>query len=328
MDNIGILKFAPIYKETVWGGRRIAELKGIPPSGDHIGESWEISGVSGSESVVSEGRYAGLVLGSLCSLLKDRLLGRHVLASTGEEFPLLIKFIDANADLSVQVHPDDALAAKRHSCRGKTEMWYVLGAEPGASLLSGLSKPIDRERYGQMVADGSIMDCLTRYYVKPGDVFFLPAGRIHAIGAGCLIAEIQQTSDITYRIYDYGRLGLDGKPRQLHTGEAIDAIDYSVLPDYRTAYMPAKDRETVVADCRYFRTSVLDLTAPFEKDIRSLDSFLVAMCLEGAGTASCASEPGVKLRRGETILFPADSPSVTFIPDGNMKLLTSYMPKI
>ena len=231
------LKFVPILKSLVWGGEKIAPFKHIETSQHNIGESWELSGVRGNESVVANGEYAGRTISELVAQFKDRLIGKRNYARTGNEFPLLIKFIDAKQDLSIQVHPNDELAARRHNgSKGKTEMWYVVGADRGAHLMSGLSREITPEEYAARVEGHTITDVLRDYAVSPGDVFFLPAGRIHSIGAGSFIAEIQQTSDITYRIYDFGRLGLDGKPRELHTALAKDAIDYTVLPDYRTAY--------------------------------------------------------------------------------------------
>ena len=322
------LKFEPIFKTIVWGGEKIAPYKGVETEQEHIGESWELSGVKGNESVVANGA------------LKGRLVGEHVYANTGDEFPLLIKFIDALSDLSVQVHPNDALAAVRHNgSKGKTEMWYVVDAEPGAHLLAGMTEEITPEEYEKRVADGTITEVLARHDVHPGDVFFLPAGRIHAICGGCFIAEIQQTSDITYRIYDYGRLGLDGKPRQLHTELAKDAIDYKVYPEYRTAYTPVKDAETELVSCKYFTTSLYEMDEAVTKNLEDVDSFLVVMCLAGGGTLTDA-EPVydaegrrgptkghvIDLRQGETVLIPATSSGITFKPaEGGMKVITSYI---
>ena len=328
-----LLKFKPILKTVVWGGSMILPFKGLDRpadgSGDHIGESWELSGVKGNESVVADGPLAGRTITELARTYGAQLLGEKVFAATGEEFPLLIKFIDAQGDLSVQVHPDDALAARRHNgSKGKTEMWYVVDAAPGAHLLSGLSAPLDPDSYVRRVEDGSIMDVLQRYEVQPGDVFFLPAGRIHAIGAGCFIAEIQQTSDITYRIYDYNRPGLDGKPRQLHTELAKDAIDYRVLPDYRTHYEETPNRENEVVKCPYFTTSLLQLDQALTVPVKARDSFLVVLCTGGEGSVSIEGEPDskVSLHRGETLLVPACAENVTFAPEASgMTLLTSHL---
>jgi len=319
------LKFEPILKTIVWGGEKIAPYKGIETDQKHIGESWELSGVAGNESVVAEGPLKGKTIAELVKEYKGELVGDHVYENTGDEFPLLIKFIDALTDLSIQVHPNDELAAVRHNgSKGKTEMWYVVAADKGAHLLAGLTKKITPEEYAAKVEDGTITDVLARYDVHPGDVFFLPAGRIHAICGGCFIAEIQQTSNITYRIYDYGRLGLDGKPREVHTELAKDAIDYTVYPDYRTHYNPEKDEEQEVVSCPYFTTSIYDLTLPFAKDLSGIDSFMVVMCLEGEGTMEVDGEE-VSIHQGETVLIPAAADDLCFVPDGSMKVLTSYI---
>ena len=323
------LKFKPILKTVVWGGEKIAPFKHISTEQHNIGESWELSGVKGNESVVANGPWAGRTIADLVREHKGSLIGRHVYENTGDEFPLLVKFIDARDDLSIQVHPDDTLAAARHDgSKGKTEMWYIVGAEPGAHLLAGMTAEITPAEYERKVADGTITDVLARHEVAPGDVFFLPAGRIHAICGGCFIAEIQQTSDITYRIYDYNRPGLDGKPRQLHTELAKDAIDYRVFPDYRTAYEARRNEETTVVDCAYFTTAVLDLDRPVSKDLSGIDSFLVVICTEGEGTLTDREPDGehsLDIRQGDTVLVPATSSGVTFTPTGSLKLITSHI---
>ena len=302
------LKFKPILKTLVWGT-----------------ESWELSGVTNDESVVAEGPLAGKTIAELTKEYKGQLVGKHVYKNTGDEFPMLVKFIDAKQDLSIQVHPNDEVAAARHNgSKGKTEMWYVIGTKPGAHLLVGLKEKITPEIYEQKVADGTITDVLCRYDIQPGDVFFLPAGRIHAICGGSYIAEIQQTSDLTYRIYDYNRPGLDGKPRQLHTEWAKTAIDYTVYDNYRTEYTREKDEEMQVADCPYFTTSVYDLTLPYAKDLSDIDSFMVVMCLEGSGTLEVDGEE-MSIGQGETVLIPADADDICFIPEDGMKVLTSYI---
>ena len=318
------LKFKPILKTIVWGGEKIAPYKEIETDQKHIGESWELSGVHGNESVVAEGPLAGRSIADLVKQYKGELIGSHVYENTGDEFPLLIKFIDALTDLSIQVHPNDELAAKRHNSKGKTEMWYVVDAEPGAHLLAGLTEHITPEEYAAKVADGTITDVLARHEVHPGDVFFLPAGRIHAICGGCFIAEIQQTSDITYRIYDYGRLGLDGKPREVHTELAKDAIDYKVYDNYRTEYTPVQNEEVEVVSCQYFTTSIYDLTLPYAKDLSELDSFLVVICLSGRGTLEVDGEE-ITVHQGETVLVPASADDICFVPEEGMKLLTSHL---
>lgn len=320
------LKFKPILKTLVWGGEKIAPFKNITTDQHNIGESWELSGVRNNESVVANGPLAGRTITELIREYKGGLIGKANYEKTGEEFPLLIKFIDARQDLSIQVHPDDELAAKRHNgSKGKTEMWYVISADKDAHLMSGLSRKITPEEYVERVDNHTITEVLHDYKVSAGDVFFLPAGRIHSIGAGSFIAEIQQTSDITYRIYDFGRLGLDGKPRELHTELAKDAIDYSVCDDYRTHYTSRKNEEAELVSCRYFTTSLLDIDKPYAKDLTGLDSFLIIICTEGKGEIVDDQGNRESMHQGETILIPASAASVEFIPDGNMKVLTSFV---
>jgi mannose-6-phosphate isomerase len=283
-------KFEPILKTLVWGS-----------------EKWVLSAVPGSESVVSEG--------------PDK--GRKITELYPGTFPLLIKFIDAKRDLSIQVHPDDELAARRHNCNGKTEMWYVIRADKGARLLSGFRTQIDPEQYEELVRRDEIVSVLASHDVSEGDVFFLPAGRVHAIGAGCYLAEIQQTSDITYRIYDYNRPGLDGKPRQLHTELAKDAIDYKVYPEYRTPYTPCRDKEVTLVDCPYFKTGLLELDAPYRRNLSDSRDFIVLICMEGEGRVRSA-ESSLCLKAGETILAFASEGELSIEPSASgMKLLTA-----
>ena len=294
-------KFQPILKSLIWGGEKIAPYKEIATDQHNIGESWELSGVEGNESVVAEGPEAGTKLPDLLARHGAALLGKANYARFGNEFPLLIKFIDARQDLSIQVHPNDA------------------------HLLSGFSKQVTPEEYEASVADNTITDLLARYAIRPGDVFYLPAGRVHAIGSGSFIAEIQQTSNITYRIYDYGRVGADGKPRELHTEQAKGAIDYAVLPDYRTHYTPCRDTRVELVSCPYFTTSLFDLTREQTLDLSARDSFVVVMCLEGRGTLTDESGETVPVHQGETVLVPAAAQSLRMTPDGKMKLLTSWI---
>ncbi len=320
------LKFRPVLKTVVWGGEKIAGFKGIDTARTNIGESWELSGVKGSESVVAYGPFAGRTISDLVSSYREKLVGKSVYARTGNEFPLLIKFIDAKQDLSIQVHPDDALASRWHNgARGKSEMWYVVSADKGASLISGLSETITPEEYERRVADNTVTDVLCRYPVHEGDVFFIPAGRIHSIGAGSFIVEIQETSDITYRIYDYGRPGLDGKPRELHTEQAKSAIDYRVHEDYRTRYVRKMNEEVSLVNCCHFNTSLLEMDEPFVKDMSGMDSFLAAVCIDGEGTVSDSEGNTVDISCGETVLIPACMSSAVFRPQGGrlQMLLTS-----
>ena len=320
------LKFNPILKSMIWGGDKLRQYKAIETDQKNIGESWELSGVPGNESIVSNGELAGRTISELIKEYGPELLGRHIYETYGEKFPLLIKFIDARDDLSIQVHPDDAMAQAVHDQPfGKTEMWYVVSADKDAHLMSGLSAEITPEEYVSRVENNTITDVLCDYKVAAGDVFFLPAGRVHSIGKGCFIAEIQQTSDLTYRIYDFGRLGLDGNPRELHTELAKDAIDYSVSEDYRTAYAPVLNEDTPLVECEYFKTNLLDLTEPHSVDVMSKDSFMIVICLEGQGELKDSEGNVVALKQGETVLVPAVTDEITFIPQSQLKVLTSWI---
>ena len=319
--------FHPILKEVLWGGAAICPFKGLPADPRRIGESWEVSDVEGRRSVVSGGSESGTPLDELIRRHGADLVGRSVMERFGERFPLLIKFIDAHDDLSVQVHPDDELARQRHDSFGKTEMWYVVQATPGAALYSGFSRPIDADEFRHRVEEGTIMEVLRRYEVCPGDVFFLPAGRVHAICAGCFVAEIQQTSDVTYRIYDYDRRDADGRPRELHIAQALDAIDYTYHPDHRTRYTPRPDSAVELAHSPYFTTHLLNLTSlPMTRDFAQLDSFVIYICTEGVVTICDDSRRECTLRRGQTVLLPATMRSVTLTPaPSGAKLLETYI---
>lgn len=316
-------KFEPILKSTLWGGEKIVPFKRISSAQTSVGESWELSGVKGDESVVAEGPEAGTTLPGLIDRHGAQLLGKANFERFGREFPLLVKFIDARQDLSIQVHPNDALAWERHRSKGKTEMWYVIDADAGARLRSGFAKKVTPEQYEASVADNTITDLLQEYEINRGDLFFLPAGRVHSIGAGAFIAEIQQTSDITYRIYDFNRRDAQGNTRELHTEQAKGAIDYTVLPDYRTQYEQAVNREVQLVSCPYFSTSLCELTEPLTLDLTALDSFVVAICVAGSGTLTDDSGRTLPVHEGETVLVPASVRSLRMTPDGGMKLLTS-----
>lgn len=317
--------FQPILKEIIWGGTDIRPFKGMTPTQEKIGESWELSHVDGDFSVVAYGADKGKMIDELIREYGESLLGSEVMKRFGTRFPLLIKFIDARDDLSIQVHPDDALAEKRHHSFGKTEMWYVIKATPDAALYCGFSQPIDADEYVRRVEDNSIMEVLKRYDVTAGDVFFLPAGRVHAIGAGCFIAEIQQTSNITYRIYDYNRKGADGKGRELHTELAKDAIDYTFQSDYRTHYTPQPGAAVELVQCPYFTTRLLETETPMMRDYATLDSFVVYICM--AGSVELRDDNGNELTvsQGQTVLFPATTQSVTLKPAPQAKLLETYI---
>ena len=316
-------KFKPILKSMLWGGEKILPYKGIVSDQKQIGESWEISGVKDNESVVAEGPDAGLKLPELLERDGAKLVGAANYERFGNEFPLLIKFIDAQQDLSIQVHPDDATAVRQGKMRGKTEMWYLMQSDADAKLYSGLKRQITPDEYKAMVEDGSICDALAQHPVKEDDVFFLPAGRIHAIGAGCFLAEIQQTSDVSYRIYDFKRKDKDGNYRQLHTEEAAEAIDYTVYDDYRTRYTPCKNKAVEIVDCSYFTTSVYDIDSPTPIDAIALDTFVVLIILKGKGTVTTDDGETVSVKAGNTLLIAAENKHL--LVEGNIKLLETHI---
>ena len=319
------LLFEPNLHTVVWGGQRLRPYKGLVPDGKPIGESWEVSAVPGSTSVISNGAYSGQPLSDVIALHTEEVLGRSVARRYGGQLPLLVKFIDAEKDLSIQVHPDDTMAQHMHGKWGKSEMWYIIDAEPGSCLYAGFKSPISPYEYKKRVEDGSITDVLARHEVHPGDVFYLPAGRVHAICGGIRLAEVQQSSDVTYRIFDYNRPGADGKPRQLHTDLARQAIDYKVYDDYKTEYAPEADKAVEIVSCPYFTTSVLDLRNPMEQDLSALDTFVVAMCLEGYGEISAEGET-ISIKADEVVLIPATAEKVSFKPgEDGFKLLTTRL---
>ena len=314
--------FEPLLKQTLWGGSKIIPFKHLDAQLENVGESWEISGVSGNETIVANGQYKGMSLNQLVRELKGSLVGEENYQRFGDEFPLLIKFIDACQDLSIQVHPTDEIAHRQGKSRGKTEMWYTLESAPGAQLYNGLKQQITPEQYKEMVADDTITDALARYEVKEGDVFFIPAGRIHAIGAGCFVAEIQQTSDVTYRIYDFKRKDKNGNYRELHTQLASESIDYTVLDNYRTDYEPVKNEGTQVVTCPYFTTAVYDLDEPMTLDYSELDSFVILIAVKGGGQLISEGE-GMSFQMGDTVLLPATTKEVKV--EGTVKFLETYV---
>ena len=316
-------KFKPLLKQTLWGGDKIIPFKQVDAHLENVGESWEISGVPGNETVVANGSDEGKTLNELVGEQGPALVGQENYERFGNEFPLLIKFIDACKDLSIQVHPNDETARRQGHEHGKTEMWYVLPSEPGAQLYNGLRQQISPDAYKLMVENDTITEALASYEVNEGDVFFIPAGRIHAIGSGCFVAEIQQTSDVTYRIYDYKRRDKDGNYRQLHTREAAESIDYTVQPDYRTKYERKQDMAQQVISCPYFTTAVYDLTEPMLIDYSDLDSFIIIIGVGGDGKLTIDGEP-VSLHAGETLLLPATTKEVKV--EGTVKFLETYVP--
>ena len=323
IHNIRPFKFVPYLKSVLWGGERIAQYKGIHTDQHKIGESWEISGVQGHESVVAEGDDKGLILPELIHKYKGALVGNAVYEKYGDRFPLLVKIIDAKRDLSLQVHPNDELAHKRHESCGKTELWYIIDACGEAKIYAGMAKNISKDDLRRLVAGGEIMDAVVAHDSHAGDLFYLPAGRLHSIGAGNLLAEIQQTSDITYRVYDFNRLDVNGKPRELHTELAIDAIDYEVHDNYKIDYEQVEDGVAELMDCEYFDVRKINVNSVCNLDLSHQDSFCIVMCLAGAAEVTDNFMNTVPLRQGETILVPAVSSSLSI--EGRATLLSATM---
>lgn len=303
------LKFTPILKERLWGGTKLKEVLGKQITSEITGESWELSGVDGDISIVSNGSLKGKSLNSLLNENAKAVLGNQVVDRFGEEFPILIKFIDAKQDLSIQLHPNDELAKERHNSFGKTEMWYIMDADPGSQLIVGFNKDVEKEEYIKSLEEGTLLDLLNYEEVGEGDTFFINTGKIHAIGAGVLLAEIQQTSDITYRVYDFDRKDKDGNLRELHTCLAVDAIDYAKKDDFKVVYDKKKDTVNEMVDCPYFKTNFLNLGKSFHQDISKRDSFTIYMCVDGEAVISndWGSTP---IKKGETVLLAAASTHV------------------
>ena len=316
-------KFKPLLKQTLWGGNKIIAFKHLDQQMEHVGESWEVSGIKDCESIVAGGPDEGKGLNQLVHEQKEQLVGKENYERFGDEFPLLIKFIDAHQSLSIQVHPDEETAHRHGKRHGKTEMWYVLKSAPDAQLYNGLRQHITPEEYKQMVEDGTITDALAHYKVHEGDVFFIPAGRIHAIGAGTFVAEIQQTSDVTYRIYDFKRKDKNGNYRELHTEKAAEAIDYTVLDNYRTYYEPMQDEGVQLVACPHFTTAVYDLNDPMTIDYSELDSFVVYIGLQGSCELTDDRGETVTFREGESVLIPATTRTIKI--EGTIKFLETYV---
>ena len=326
MEGLYPLKFEPIYKEKIWGGDKMKTILN-KDFGDlpNCGESWELSGVEGNVSVVSNGFLAGNTLEELIEVYMGDLVGDQVFDNFGYEFPLLTKFIDANDDLSIQVHPDDEMSKKKHNTFGKTEMWYVLQADPGSELQSGFNQDVDQEKYLEKLEKKELTNILNFEEVSAGDVFFIPAGRVHAIGKGILLTEIQQTSDATYRIYDYDRRDDKGNLRELHTDLALEAIDFTLYPEYKTKYKSILNESVQLVQCNYFTTNLLEMDRVVEKDYNQLDSFIIYICLEG--DLQLETESGSEsVKKGETILIPASIENVILKPvSASAKLLEVYI---
>lgn len=319
------LKFNPIFKDKIWGGQKIKTKLGID-FGElpNCGEVWLISGVEGSPSLVSNGFLKGNELNEVLEVYMGDLVGEKIFSKFRNEFPLLIKIIDSNDWLSIQVHPDDELARKRNLGNGKTEMWYMLDAEPNAELISGFSQDVQVDTYLEHLKNNSIKDLLNVVHVNKGDVFYIPAGRVHALGPGCLLAEIQQTSDTTYRIYDWDRIDAAGMKRELHTKNALDAIDFNKTTDYKTPYKEEANRTTSLVKSPFFITRIINADKPVLKNISELDSFVIYMAVKGHFTLKYdEGEIGMKL--GETVLVPASMRNFVIHPEESSEILEIFI---
>lgn len=327
MNELYPLKFKPQLKERIWGGDKLISVykKPVTDSEKTYGESWEISGVDENISIVSNGFLEGNNLQELIEIYMGDLVGDKVFNEFGLEFPLLIKLIDAKEALSIQVHPNDELAKERHQSFGKTEMWYVINSETNAEIITGFTRPLTKNEYIDFFHSGRIKELLNVEKANKGDVFFIPSGRVHAIGAGVLLAEIQQTSDITYRIYDWDRVDANGNARELHTQLATEAIDFTHYPEYKTASPQENNKTHQLATCKYFTTNKLSFNKTFARDYNFIDSFVVYICTEGAFKIVYGNGETLQVNTGETVLLPADMKNVMLKPEPFSTILETYI---
>lgn len=325
--NLYPLKFKPILKERIWGSNKLETLFGKNLEGKtNIGESWELSAVEGDISIVENGPLAGNDLQELIEIYMDNLVGEKIYEKFGTEFPLLFKIIDASADLSIQVHPNDKIAKQRHNAYGKTEMWVALDDSQRPKLITGFNRKTDKDEFLEKLNDKTITEIFNYEEVKKGDVFFVPAGRIHSICSGNILAEIQQTSDVTYRIYDYNRKDSNGNERELHLDWSLDVIDYDKVENPKVKYTHKLNEPIELVSCNYFTTNLLNLSIAAERDYYQFDSFVVLMCIEGRCLVGQSNGEKVEMNLGDTVLLPASLNSVIYQPiDGAAKLLEVYI---
>jgi len=316
------IKFKPILKEKIWGGQKLKTHLNKQSDLSNVGESWEISDVEGDTSIVINGDLRGKSLKELLELFKGELIGEKNYYKFGNQFPLLIKFIDAKEDLSIQLHPNDELATKRHDTFGKTEMWYVMQADECSNLIVGFNQKVTPETYLKHLKDKTLTKILNFDTVNEGDTFFIEAGRVHAIGAGVMIAEIQQTSDITYRVYDWDRVDEKGNSRDLHNNLAIDAIDFQMKDNFRVSYQKIENHSNKIVGCPYFTTSFIPIKGTIQKQ-NNMDSFIIYMCVDGEVTIATPNSTE-NIVKGETLLVPAIIKTY-LITAKNAKLLEVYV---
>jgi mannose-6-phosphate isomerase len=319
--TIGLLKFKPIFHYRIWGGEKLKNVLYKDCSEKNIGESWEISGVPNNETLVSEGAYKGESLKTLTKAFETDFVGEKCFEHYGNEFPILIKFIDAAKPLSVQVHPDDTLAKERHNSLGKNEMWFVMDSEKDADLIIGFNKKMNKRSYQKSIADGVLMSDLNFTQVEKGELYYLPAGRVHAIGQGVMLAEIQQTSDVTYRVYDYDRIDkVTGKQRDLHIEESIDAIDFKDVQEYKTSYSKNVNESNLMIDTPYFKANYINASKELHLSYKKNESFKIYICTEGNAVLKIENQE-MSIKKGETILMAANEKSLTILPTNNVELL-------
>lgn len=317
--------FRPLLKQTIWGGSQITELKNLAGAPERIGESWEISGVPGDETPVCEGADQGLTLRELIEKYGADLVGSDNLRRYGTTFPLLIKFISAAQDLSIQVHPDDLMAQRMGHPYGKTEMWFITGAAPGASLVSGFAHPSSADEYVSSLADGSLMSHLQKHETAPGQCFFIPAGRIHSIGAGNFLVEIQQSSNDTFRVYDFDRRDAQGNPRELHVEQAREALNYNDTQADPVAYEPQPNSAVELVRCPQFTTSLYEADAPMTADFSKVDSFVIFICFEGKARFTDDEGNAFTLQAGQSVLLPATLKHLDIVPEDNFRALETHV---
>ena len=320
------LLFEPNLLTTVWGGKKLQPYKGLEETDEPKGESWEVSAIPTSASIVSNGIWKGRELVSLIEEFPNEILGKKVNEKYQGKLPILVKFLDAKRDLSIQVHPDEEMAQRLYGKRGKAEMWYVIDADDDSHLIVGFNREISLEEYHRRIAEGTITEVLADHKVKPGDVFFIPAGCVHALCGGIMVAEVQQSSDVTYRIFDYNRPGLDGKPRELHTELAAEALNFYV-GNNRIDYDRMDNCAVKLIDYPDFSVNIMDLSKPIHRNMLNYDSFVISMCMDGdciIGERSTGKE--TTLKKGSSVLIPASIADYDVIPlNGNSRLLEIYI---
>jgi Phosphomannose isomerase len=327
MQELYPLKFQPIYKEKIWGGNKIVKRFGRKnTSSEKIGESWELSAVEGDDSIVTNGYLEGNSLSELVEIYMGDIVGDKVYEKFGDEFPLLIKFIEANDKLSLQVHPNDEVAIERHHSYGKTEMWFVLDNEPDAELIYGFRAKTSKEEFRKALETNTFEKLLNIEKTQAEDVFYIPAGKLHALGRGLLVVEIQQTSDVTYRVSDWGRTDQNGKERELHIDLALDVIDYSAETTGKVPYKKNKNHPVLLVESSFFKTNLIEFDQELTIDYNLIDSFVVYICIKGTAFIVQDSGKSTKIKAGETILIPADLRNFRLIPEKPCSLIETYLP--